>query len=916
MLDTKRLTFLAASIVATSLSAQDNVGSIVGTVREPGGAPSVRATLVVAGDAILGSRTIVTNEDGTYRINLLPPGNYTVTVSKQGFIGSRASLRVGGGSIMRQDFALRTVAVAGAEVDIVGTSATVDKTETKTSTYFTLDQLSALPMDMNSYSAIALSPGVGGATDYPVVRGGLTGETSFTLNGISLRDSAVRQGRNYENVLPDMTEDISVIQSALNAKYGNNAGGVVAVTTKSGKNYFEGTIRADLDFSVWDTLSNPGGRYTRLGDRRYSAPNVLARNDLSKDYTISIFGPIIPNHLTFSFATVLSPTTYYQSTQTTTHVANSVYRYLPHFAGQDNGGSYLWGATADRAPTFSDTRLSEIYNYKLFWMIGQNHQVELNYNINPFGPYYQGWGGVDFGDYQESDRKFWSVNYRGVIGSSGVIEAKIGKRENDVLFASGPGDPITVRHWRDNANTTSLIDGANANNSTTFLSNGQTGMSVPEVRQVETWGINYNWFNGTHNVDVGVEQMKDITFPSVQYGPNNQRFFLPARRADGMYAVFNYVGSIASQEGNDVNGYGLQNYRSGDAWIPERRTTNWSGVAGDTGSFSSLGYYINDLWTFNDNWSAMGGLRYETYEAVAPDGVGTYVNSSSLSPRFELKYDLNGDNEHLFSFSYAHFRGTLSQGSFTNLFGKYPGNQTYRYFWDKGEGTPDNPEWVPYEEIIRPANYGHLYSMSDTHVQYWVDPDLKPTVAIEYSLSYRRGFDNGGSFRITAVYRDYQDIWNRFGTPTPIITNPVMQTYGGYMQVLKVDSDAKRTYSGLELEWSYPIYISSKQSVHFQGNWTAARTNGTNPWREGNNSHYTGSYWPEIYSMLDIPKELYNPEGEYRFGVHNSVNAWLTWNVGQRGGIRNTFTLLGRYETGGPMEIYATQNFNTANGYA
>ncbi|MCL1892952.1 MAG: TonB-dependent receptor [Holophagaceae bacterium] len=910
MLNTKGLTFLAATLVATSLSAQESVGSVLGTVREPGGVPAVGATLVISGDAILVSRTLVTDQQGNFRFNLLLPGQYTLTVSKPGFIGSKSTFRVAGGGIVRQNFDLKATTVAATEVEIVGVSATVDKTQTKTSTNFDLETLASLPVSSNAYGAIWLSPGVGGATDYPVVRGGLTGETAFMVNGISLKDPTVRQGRNYEAVLNDMIEDVAVMQSALNSRYGNNSGGLVAISTKTGKNYFEGTIRANLGHGWWNTQSNRG-LFGRLG-QRLSNPPTLSIDNISKTWEVTVFGPIIPDHLTFSFGTVLTPATNGQSTNTNYSLQS--WRFIPNFQGASDNLGYLWGTTPNTSLTAYGAYPSEIYQYKLFWLIGQNHQVSAQVSRNPFGPYFQGWGGTDFVDYQSSDRDFNSIEYRGVFGGNGVLEARWGERINEIAFASGPGDPIYINQWYNNEALTSIIGQGNQYSAGSVLSNGQTGMGPREVRNSETWGVNYNWFTESHNIDFGVERLAERSLNSVQYGPNNQMFYSPARRLDGMYAVYNYIGSLAQTGTGTIydngvsTGYSYESLRAATNYIPQYRTTNWSGSGGDTNEYLTTSIYVNDLWSINDSWSIMAGLRYDKYTADAVSG--RYIDSSTITPRFEVKYDPFGDNQHLFSFSYAHFRGTINSGSLTNLFGKYNGNQVFTYFWDKGTGTPENPQWVSFEDVINPSNYGHLYSMTDSHVQYWVDPGLKPTAAVEYALSYRRGFENGGSFRISAVFRDYIDVWQRFGTPDPVITNPVQQTYGGYMQILKVDPKGSRTHHGLEMEWSYPLYKSAYQNLHFAGNWTVARTKGYEPWREGNNSYYTSSRWPELYEAAGVPTEWWNPKGELRYSQHNVINTWITWNLGERGGIRHTFSMLGNYQTGAPMDRRASQQLN------
>jgi hypothetical protein len=905
MLD-KRLTFLGAAIIATGLCAQESTGTVVGTVKEPGGRPSARATVVIAGEAILGSRTLATDENGNLRIQLLPPGNYTLTVSKLGFISSRATFRVSAGQVLRQDFALRTTDVAQTTVEIAAVAAAVDKTQTTTSNNFSVEKLGDLPLGLTTYAALSLSPGVQGPTGFPVVRGGLGGETAVMVDGISIKDPSVRQVRNFEYVMGDMTEDISVIQSPLNAKYGNNSGGAIAITSTSGKNRFEGSIRANLEVPAWNTLVS--GHSNRLGTTTIANPGEIDTDQMGKEYIISLFGPIIPNHLTFSYSGNFIPTEY--AVYAATNISLSSTRFLPNFPGYEGPkNAYMYDNTPNNTKRAGGFRASVTNQYKLFWLINQDHQVEAMYSLNDFGPYYQGWGTLDTLASQSSIREFKSVNYRGIIGSNGVIEAKWGQRVNEINFANGPGNPIAVFYYQNNPAITSVLD----NRKGGWWTNGYSG-SDTVIRNSETAGINYNWFNGIHNVDIGYERLKDIVLEPPAFGPSGKRFYSPGRREDGQFIVWNYVGSDVQtgtgQVANGVAGLTYETVRGSQGYIPEMYASDYE--PGDpTPEYTTDSFYVNDLWTINQNWNVMLGLRYDSWKA---EGInGEFINSSAISPRFEVKYDLLGNNQHLLSASYAHFRSTIGMGTLGINYAQQPGQKTYRYFWNNGNGTPSAPEWVTLEEVQDSEKYGFLYALTDSSLLYEVDPKIKPTNTIEYAVSYRRAFENGGYFRITGIVRTFQDIWNTKGTPTPVITNPMTNGYGGYLQQLAVNPDAKRDHKGIEMEWSYPLYKSANQSLLFEGNWTINRTTGTNPYREGYYDFTTEVYRLDLYKALEIPEDDYAPYGEFRFSNHNVIKAWLTWSLGERGGIRNTFSLLARYTHGGPFNLNVTKNLNQAD---
>jgi hypothetical protein len=287
---------------------------------------------------------------------------------------------------------------------------------------------------------------------------------------------------------------------------------------------------------------------------------------------------------------------------------------------------------------------------------------------------------------------------------------------------------------------------------------------------------------------------------------------------------------------------------------------------------------------------------------------GTYVDSKGISPRLEVKYDLHGDNQHLFTGTYGHFRSAMSPGAMSSVFTHRPGMEVSRYFWDTGTGTPSAPEWVSKSAIQTPSNYGFLYSQMDENLQYAVAPGFKPSGTNEITVSYRRSFANGGSFRATGIYRSFTDLWVAVQTGEPVMVNGMLQQYA-YLRRLEIDPNAKREHKGIELEWQYPLYRSATQNLSFQGSWTINRTKGTNVHREGNVATDYRSY--ALWSALGVPEEEYNPFGEYRFSPHNVVKAWLVWFLGDKGGISHTFSLLGNYTHGGPFNITATRNLNT-----
>src|SRR5215471_12992336 len=72
-------------IVITAASAQEFRGALKGTITDPNGAVVPGATVTVRNVGTNLEATVTTNQDGSYEFPLLQPGEYSLSVSAQGF---------------------------------------------------------------------------------------------------------------------------------------------------------------------------------------------------------------------------------------------------------------------------------------------------------------------------------------------------------------------------------------------------------------------------------------------------------------------------------------------------------------------------------------------------------------------------------------------------------------------------------------------------------------------------------------------------------------------------------------------------------------------------------------------------------------------------------------------------------------
>lgn len=907
MIGRRGVSLFSILVAGGALCAQESVGTILGAVKDAQGTPVAQATLVLTGPRMVGTREIRTGAKGDFRLPLIPPGKYQLKVYKDGYVGSKADFTMGAGQTMRQDLFLKVIRVAEAVVEVVNIAASVDKTETKTATNLSFETLQSLPVSQrNALGALALSPGVSGSINFAVVRGGIAGQTQTTVNGISVRDNVTRESRQTEFVLEDLTEDVTVVQSPLNAKYGNASGGIVNVQTKNGSNEFQGSVRVKLSRPTWGALAGATPdrfRTPTAGSKKatYSSPTYTVADDLAKTYEVTLMGPIIKDRLTFSYGTRIKPSTYESSAITNVlGGAHDGWRtYIPtgKWAGNDLAG-YTYGVDPKNptvAPVVGGDSKYSMNQYKLYFLITPEHQLEASFSRDELDSF-SSQDNMDLtaNNRQKSVRDFRSLNYRGMLNATMVLDVKWGRRESRINFPSGPGAPINVSAWDEEA--TSIF---NTTGRSLLLTNGNSYGAQAETRDVETIAANLNWYTDKNNLDFGMESLRERAYMPEQSGPDRRIFYAPGRLANGDYLVYNYEGSKAAA--NTSMGATLRN---GSGYVPEMRSwaDDGSGDARTKDITNSL--YANDQFSFNSQWSLMAGLRYDNWKIA--DRTGTRINTHGFSPRLEVKFDPAGDGMNLINLSFAELRGTIGQGNLGG-FARKAGDIRRRAFWNAGSTTPYA---VSYKELTNPANYGTYYHYQNSDALYTVNPGLKPEMARQVELGYRKAFPGGGFFRASLVYRRYLDLW--YDQPSDVkITMQDPQaasqtSNNGFAHYLTFDPMGKREHRALEMEWSYPILETATQKLSFQGNWTMARTYSRETWREGNSSD-TAARWDDKFAALGISPDIYNPYGELDSSPHNTVRGWLTWSLGSKQGIRSVLTLKGDYVSASPRS--RTQNY-------
>ncbi len=885
-----RISSVALLLAAAGLSAQETTGTLLGAVKDSSGKAVANAHIKIVSPALLGERTITTGVDGGFRLPLLPPGNYEMSVSKDGYRGAKALLRLSAGSQVRQDITIVSIQIQQAVVEVVATAYQTDKTETVTKSSFGAEQLIEIagPAGANGsigYTVLNISPGVVGPVQNASIRGSGQMSNNYVVNGIASRDNVTSQARLGDYTLDDLVEDASVIQSPLNARYGNTSGGLVQLVTKRGGNEWTGTIRAKLLKESWSALRKPFSN--RLGVATGS-PDQPGSDDLSRTYEISVTGPIIKDHLSFTYGTRLVPTSVASaiSQDLTSGGFTSIYTpsgVRPADLRQENTLEY-----APDKVTF--------HTMSLFYQVNYNHSFEYNYSQRK-----ETWSDIQ-GNAVTPDTtitkngqtwgQYYNVGYKGLFGTNHVVEARFGLNRSNTQFISGPKPPVYLISAP--STTTGYLD--MIDNGTQYLTDGATADTKPDERATQSFWVNWNSFwdlMGSHAVDIGFERQNPIWGTVSRDNSYPNQYTVPGQVSNaytgtpgqaGMYLVIPY-GATVEGETLDFNSPYTQYL------IPTWYEYFGADQQDITNPTEAL--YINDLWALNDHFSVMGGLRYERMRLN--DAIGERFNTTTLSPRFEAKWDVAGDQSRIVNLSYGEFRGLMNARYYRQYTEGRRNNQAIRY-WTEGTG----PHLVSYDQIMNPANYGNLASVT-TSGMFDIDKNIKPEAAREITLGFKRGFSTGGFWRATMVYRTWKDLSTTFAIPeTTNIPNPLDPTNPSvsYKRVWKNDPFAKRTYKGLEFEWSAPL----SSAVLFAGNYTFSRLTGNHTYGDFPSFGRVQAIalpgiWRNTLAAQGVNSDMWEPEGQLAQSRNHVLKAWLTFRK-VSGNYSSSVTLVGNYLSG------------------
>jgi hypothetical protein len=461
---------------------------------------------------------------------------------------------------------------------------------------------------------------------------------------------------------------------------------------------------------------------------------------------------------------------------------------------------------------------------------------------------------------------------------------------------------------------------------------------VPARRGNDSANINFKTFQewkGQHEIDFGAEDYTSIHGFGRErpgnavfytggfiYNPSTQGFLFPTfftsrpeSQIFGLYAgdvsQFGPGSQVSTFDGNVLDMAPDEYPRMGPGAHVVRY---WA--KGSEAKNKSQALWFNDIWSINNNWNVMLGLRFNKFAVYDTDG-STQASLSILEPRFRVKWNPDGHDKHLFTLSAAKlassFSDDMASAFRTSALSVYtlhgwsglPGQNAIdsAAVLNGGDAT-GGVAWVNYGQLTNFANYGPAIQIADSRATY-KPQGLKVPYAMEYTLGYTRNYDTG-YVRINLVQRTYKQDWvsmiHDYGDPYISLVKDPSGTSGGNLDYYSqnsyfLNSDFDRVFRSVELAWLEQI----TSRLTFGGNFTIDSMTGIN-----NFDYYN---YRSLKLALGLPESVWAPQGT--LARDRVLNAHLTYAqpVG-KGNV--SVSVLAKYVSTGLQNLYGTSAFNVS----
>jgi hypothetical protein len=734
--------FLFVILAPRAMFAQATAsGTILGTISDPSQAVINGAEVTITSASTAASRTMVTNNVGSYRFDLLPAGSYKLTVKANGFSTAAQNIELLVGQTATSNLTL-TPGATSQTVEVEASNPLVDVMKTSVSTEITPSDVEQLPMVGQDVADLAyLAPGVKQTDSYDPtknryailsVNGDGGRNVNVTVNGVDNKDNTV--GGPVMQLPFEAVEEYHISTQRFSAENGRSEGAAINIITKRGTNDFHGSAAGLF-------------RDTALNTDQKDADGKGGSTNSHPDYTRqqfggSIGGPVKKDKAFLFFA--INREREHSSLQEETTSYAELQAAQPFFGSLDKPS-----ATIPRP--FFETR----YSGRADWTFSKRESAYLSYNSqanNSLNDQSDGTGDLNNGNFTVNHLQLANLTFNSILSDTTVNTATFGFQYWNNLINSGIQSPLVV--------FPNASFGTNTNvPQQSFQRKWQFRDDFSKAMGKHTFkgGVDYIWnpveggffeFSSTLEIDFGANPTDILANKGGKYP---QGFSTPGAVTGMTQAVGDPTFIVATKQ--------LGIYAQDD-WKVSRRLTLSLGLRWDKDYNMIGGSKIKQSRTYLELVALNSPISNPYVSKIAKD------DNLDFSPRVGFAYDLSGRGTHVLRGGYGLYYGNVFQNiplfmeqmanptvfatvlSLTAPGDAVPGTGKTLGTWIYG--TDPMPTVPPPSTELAPGSTGRL-----------MDPDYRNPITEEFNLGYTWAVNSN-----TAVEAEYTHVLGLHGNRT------------------------------------------------------------------------------------------------------------------------------------------------------
>jgi outer membrane receptor protein involved in Fe transport len=625
-----------ALVAPRAITAQATAsGTVLGTISDSSQAVVTGAEVSITSVSTGAARTVVTNNLGGYRFDLLSAGAYKLTVKSTGFSTAVKSIELLVGQTATADVTLAP-GTASQTVEVAGSNPVVDTMKTSVSAEITPSDIANLPMVGQDVANLAyLAPGVKQTDSYDPtknryailsVNGDGGRNVNVTVNGVDNKDNTV--GGPVMQLPSEAIDEFKISTQRFSAENGRSEGAAINIITKRGTNQFHGST-----FALF--------RDTNLNTEEKDADGVGGYTKSHPDYTRqqfggSIGGPVVKDRGFLFFA--LNREREHQGLQEDTTAYSELKAAQPFFGVLDNP-----------SPTIPRPFFETRYNGRADWTFSKKESAYLAYNSqanNSLNDQSDGTGDLNNGNFTVNHLQLANFTLNSVLNDTTVNQATFGWQYWNNLIASKISSPlVTFNALEESFGTNTNVPQQSFQRKWQFKDDFSKAMGKHTFKG----GVDYLWnpveggffeFSSTLEIDFAKTPSQILAaYPTDQFShpglvssmsiANGDPSFIVATKQLGFYAQ--------------------------DDWRTTRRLTLSLGVRWDKDYNMIGGSDIQKSRTYLDLKTVNSPISNPYVNSIAKD------DNLDFSPRIGFAYDLTGKGSQVLRGGYGLYYGNVFQ---------------------------------------------------------------------------------------------------------------------------------------------------------------------------------------------------------------------------------------------------------------